>query len=66
MHISDVEKYRMEKDHQMRHGYKVHDNNVFPHNVEVKEHQPIFKEYENKHARESRPSDYEMSMEIGQ
>jgi len=60
MHISEVEKYRMEKEHQMRTGYQQADRNV------VNEHAHIFKDTENKHARESRPSDYEIQMEHGQ
>jgi hypothetical protein len=66
MHISEVEKFRMEKEHQMRNGYQVHDNNVYPHRNVVNEHAHIFKDTENKHARESHPSDYEMNMERGQ
>lgn len=66
MHISEVEKARLAKDYQMRNGYQVHDNNRFPHSMEVNEHQPIFKDTENKHARESVPSDYELNMERGQ
>jgi len=62
MHISEVEKARLEKDHQMRNGYQIHDNKRFPMNVqvEVNEHEPIFKDSENKHARESKPEDYNM------
>lgn len=66
MHISEVEKARLEKDHQMRNGYQIHDNNRFPHMTEVKEHSSLYKDMENKHARESRPSDYKMNMERGQ
>lgn len=59
MHISEVEKARMEKDHKMRNGYQMEDNKKYPHMQENPEHQPLFnKEYENKHARESKPSDY--------
>ncbi len=58
MHISEVEKARMEKDHQMRHGYQIHDNNTFPHMTEVNEHRSLFKDEENKHARESMPEDF--------
>lgn len=60
MHISEVEKARLEKDHQMRHGYAVNDNNRFPHNLEVNEHMYVHKDTENKHARESKPEDYKM------
>lgn len=63
MHISDVEKARLEKDHQMRHGYQIHDNKRFPINAEVNEHYYVHKDMENKHARESQPSDYEIQME---
>ena len=65
MHISEVEKARLEKEHQMRNGYQVHDNNVYPHRPEVNEHQYVHKDMENKHARESQPSDYELNMERG-
>ena len=58
MHISEVEKARLEKDHQMRHGYQIHDNKRFPINVEVSEHQGLPKNMENKHARESKPEDF--------
>ncbi len=60
MHISEVEKARLEKEHQMRNGYQVHDNNRFPHMNEIKEHSPLYKDTENKHARESKPEDYNM------
>lgn len=57
MHISDVEKARMEKDHQMRHGYHVMHNKVFPHHTnDVNEKQYIAKDTENKHAAEMQPS----------
>lgn len=60
MHISEVEKARMEKEHQMRNGYQVQDNNRFPHSMPINEHQHVFKDTENKHARESQPEDYNM------
>ena len=60
MHISEVEKARMEKDRQMRNGYQVQDNNRFPHTTEINEHQFVFKDNENKHARETKPEDYNM------
>jgi hypothetical protein len=63
MHISDVEKARMEKDHQMRNGYQVQNNNRFPHSMSINEHQYVNKDTENKHARESQPSDYQRMME---
>ena len=61
MHISDIEKARMEKDHQMRHGYQVMDNKRFPHESnDINEHSHVYKDMENKHARESQPEDYRM------
>ena len=61
MHISEVEKARMEKEHQMRNGYQVMDNKRFPHNTnDVNEHQHVYKDMENKHARETKPEDYNM------
>lgn len=62
MHISEVEKARLEKEHQMRNGYQVHDNNRFPHMNDVNEVQHVFKDTENKHARESKPEDFNRSM----
>ena len=53
MHVSEVEKARLEKEHQMRHGYQVHNNNRFPHTTEVNEQVHIYKDTENKHAREA-------------
>ena len=58
MHISEVEKARLEKDHQMRNGYQIHDNKRYPINVEVSEYQHLSKDTENKHAREAKPEDY--------
>ncbi len=58
MHISEVEKARLEKDHQMKNGYQIHDNKRFPHNAEVSEHQNVFKDNDNKHARASSEEDY--------
>jgi hypothetical protein len=55
MHISEVEKSRMEKDHQMRYGYADHRNSRFPHQNEVNESNYIFKDMENKHAKEEIP-----------
>jgi hypothetical protein len=60
MHISDVERMRLEKEHKMREGYAVHNNKRFPHDLEVKEHAYKFKDMENKHARESTEDDYKM------
>jgi len=57
MHISEVEKARLEKEHQMKHGYQMHNNNRFPHRTEVHEHQYLHKDTENKHARETTPED---------
>lgn len=34
MHISEVEKYRADKEHQMRNGYADHRNARFPHQKE--------------------------------
>lgn len=59
MHISDIEKARMEKEHKMRHGYQLQDNKKFPHSAdEIKEHQHVYQDVENKHARESKAEDY--------
>jgi len=58
MHISEVEKYRMGKDHEMRHGYQTQTNSKFPHEVGIGETQPIFKEIDNKHAMEIQPEGY--------
>jgi hypothetical protein len=66
MHISEVEKHRMEKEHKMRHGYQDHSNKRFPHHDEDAEHQFSMKDMENKHAREAQPIDYENMMESGQ
>lgn len=61
MHVSEVEKARMEKDHKMRNGYQIQDNKRFPHDTrEINEHQYLSKDMENKHARESKPEDYNM------
>lgn len=60
MHISEVEQARLEKEHKMRYGYQDHDNKRFPHDVEVKEHQYMHKDMENKHAREAKPEDIEV------
>lgn len=65
MHISDIEKMRMEKDHKMKHGYQIHDNTRYPHTEKVNEFQFLPKDEENKHARESKPSDYQLMMERG-
>jgi len=51
MHISDVEKARMEKEHKMRNGYKIMDNNRFPHVNDVHEDEYVLRDLENKHAR---------------
>lgn len=59
MHISEVEKARLEKEHQMRNGYQIHDNKRFPINAEVNEHQHVFKDTENKHSRASTEEDYQ-------
>lgn len=58
MHVSEVEKARLEKEHKMRHGYQVHDNAKFPqHMNDVNEHQYLPKDMDNKHAREAIPED---------
>lgn len=58
MHISEVEKARMEKDHQMRNGYADHRNARFPHQQnEVYERQYNFRDTENKHAKEFPPEE---------
>lgn len=58
MHISDVEKARMEKDHKMRNGYQDHDNSRFPHdNSDVTETRYAYKDLDNKHARDAKPED---------
>lgn len=62
MHISEVEKARMEKDHRMRNGYQIQDGKRYPQNVEINEHQHLFKDSENKHARESKPEDFKVGM----
>lgn len=61
MHISEVEKARLEKEHKMRNGYQVQDNAKFPHMNEINEHKYVHKDSENMHARESVASDYQMS-----
>lgn len=58
MHISEVEKARLEKDHKMRNGYQIHDNKRYPINVEVNEYQHLPKDMDNKHAREYKPEDF--------
>jgi len=58
MHISEVEKARLEKDHKMRNGYQIHDNKRYPINVDVTENQHILKDTDNKHARASTPEDF--------
>ena len=45
----------------MRNGYQAHDGKK----DEVHEHMYVHKDTENKHARESNPSDYELNMERG-
>lgn len=60
MHISEVEKARLEKEHQMRNGYQVQNNAQYPHTAPISEHQYVNKDMENKHARESQPEDYNM------
>jgi hypothetical protein len=61
MHISEVEKARLEKDHKMKHGYQIHDNKRDPLNVDVTQHQPVYPDMENKHARASTDNDYKGS-----
>ncbi len=63
MHISEVEKHRMEKEHKMRHGYQDHDNKRYPHVDEGAKHQGVYQYVDNKHARESKPEDYQNMME---
>jgi len=58
MHISEQEKYRLEKEHRMRNGYQLHDGKK----DEVNEHAYVHKDTENKHARESQPDDYSKPM----
>lgn len=58
MHISEIEKARLEKDHQMRYGYQIQNKNNFPHNNDVNESQYIHKDMENKHAREINIMEY--------
>lgn len=59
MHISEVEKHRMEKEHEMRNGYHVSTNsNQFPHRNEVSERQYLYKDMENKHAQEEIPQSH--------
>jgi hypothetical protein len=60
MHISDIEKARMEKEHKMRNGYQVQDNKRYPHMDEIKEHQHVWQDNENRHARETKREDYNM------
>lgn len=58
MHISEVEQHRLEKEHQMRHGYKMRNNQVFPHMKDESEVQSYnHKDMENIHAREINPED---------
>lgn len=52
MHISEVEKARLEKEHKMRYGYQNQDNNVGPNATEIHERQYLHKDMENKHAAE--------------
>jgi hypothetical protein len=63
MHISEVEKARLDKEHEMRHGYQMHNNNKFPHTPMNAESQHIFRDSENKHAMEYKPNHYETGME---
>lgn len=61
MHISEVEKARLEKEHSMRNGYQIQDGKRFPHTTnDISEHQFLYKDTENKHARETKPEDYNM------
>lgn len=55
MHISEVEKMRMEKEHQMRNGYQRMENRQFPHDKQDMESTYVFKDTENKHAVEQIP-----------
>lgn len=56
MHISEVEKARMEKEHQMRNGYQNMDNKQFPHHInDIHESQFSYKDMENKHGKEYKP-----------
>lgn len=57
MHISEVEKMRLEKEHHMRNGYQLHKNRE-----DVREHAYVHKDTENKHARETMPEDYNQMM----
>jgi hypothetical protein len=36
MHVDELEAYRMEKEHKMRHGYQDHSNKKYPHTAEEK------------------------------
>ena len=64
MHISEVEKARLEKEHKMRNGYQVQDNAKYPHMQEINEHKHVFQDTENVHARETKPEDYDKMMEL--
>ena len=65
MHISEVEKARMQKEHQMRNGYQVMDNKRFPHNTnDINEHKYVHKDMENMHARETKPEDWNMEHSV--
>jgi hypothetical protein len=62
MHISDVEKARMEKEHKMRNGYSDMSNQRFPHSDEITENRYVHKDEDNQHARERVPADYNMEL----
>jgi hypothetical protein len=56
MHLSEIEKERKEKDHQMRYGYQTTRNNRFPHSAPTAdERQYLFKDNENRHSLEMEP-----------
>lgn len=55
MHISDVEKHRIEKEDAMRHGYHMQDSQRYPHMQEIHERQRMYADVmENKHAMRER------------
>ena len=61
MHISEVEQHRLEKEHQMRHGYKMRNNVQYPHMPDEGEVSSYaHKDMENIHAKDINPEDHKI------